>query len=99
MTTTAHAGPLVVFGQEQPAPLEYNAEAGTSLFFNGSGILDPRQPYTYTPGQDMGQPIAGFLGVNDVITLNVSIAANSATAIAASATVAAGPGSPPPARG
>lgn len=89
MTTTAHAGPLVVFGQEQPAPLEYNAEAGTSLFFNGSGILDPRQPYTYTPGQDMGQPIAGFLGVNDVITLNVSIAANSATAIAASATVAA----------
>jgi hypothetical protein len=89
MSISAVAGPLVTFGQSTYSAIEYNGEAAPSMFYNGSGILDPRQPYTYTPGQDMGQPICGFLGVNDVVTLNCSIAANSATAIAASATVAA----------
>jgi hypothetical protein len=89
MSTSAVAGPLVIFGQSTYPALEYNGEAAPSMFYNGSGILDPRQPYTYTPGQDMGQPICGFLGVNDVVTLNCSIAPTSTTAIAAAATTAA----------
>jgi len=89
MTTSAFAGPLVSFGQSPYSALEYNAEAGPSMFYNGSGILDPRLGFTYVPGQDFGQPICGFLGVNDIVSLNFSLVANSATSVAASALVAA----------
>jgi hypothetical protein len=60
------------------------------MFYNGSGILDPRQQFTYVPGQDMGQPICGFLGANDVNTLNIVPWTLSTTAIAAAANVVSG---------
>jgi hypothetical protein len=90
MSTSAVAGPLVTFGQSTYAAIEYNGEAGPSLFFNGSGILDPRQPFTYTPGQDMGQPICGFLGVDNVNTLNVAPWTLSSAALAAAQTATNG---------
>ena len=90
MSTSAVAGPLVTFGQSVYPAIEYNGEAGPSLFYAGAGILDPRLPFTYTPGQDMGQPICGFLGYNDVNTLNVVPWTLSTTAIAAAANVVNG---------
>ncbi len=87
MSISAVAGPLVSFGQSTYPAMEYNGEAAPSLFYNGSAILDPRQPYTFTPGQDAGQPVCGFLGSNDVITLNSTPFALSNTAIAAAANV------------
>jgi len=90
MSTSAVAGPLVTFGQSVYPAIEYNGEAGPSLFYAGAGILDPRLPFTYTPGQDMGQPICGFFGYNDVNTLNVVPWTLSTTAIAAAANVVNG---------
>ena len=69
---SAFSGPLVVFGQSPYSAIEYNPELGPSMFYGGAGFLDPRLQFTYTPGQDFGQPICGFLGINDVITLNLS---------------------------
>jgi hypothetical protein len=90
MSVTANSGPLVVFGQSPYPAIEYNGEAGPSLFFNGAGILDPRLAFTYFPGQDAGGVIAGFLGFTDVNTLNVVPYTLSATAIAAAANVVSG---------
>ncbi len=53
MTATAFSGALITFA-EQP-PNAYNPNQGTSLFFGGDGILDPRLPYTYKPGQGSGR--------------------------------------------
>lgn len=88
MSITAYSGPLVVFGQG-PFP-DYNPEAGPSLFFGGSGILDPRSFYTYKPGQDFGSATAGFLGTSNILTVNYAPATKAAAAIAALATVASG---------
>ena len=89
MSISAFSGPLVAFGQSPYNPLEYNPEMGPSLFFGGSGILDPRVGYTYVPGQDFGATTAGFLGVQDVVSLNVVPYTKSTTAIAAAANTTA----------
>jgi len=69
MSVSAFTGPLISFGQAQFD--DNNSVAGPSLFYNGSGILDPRQTFTYQPGQRNGQPTYGFLGTNRIQTLNV----------------------------
>lgn len=65
MTTTAIAGPFVVFGElPQIGGLgieqAYNPNAGPSIFYQGIGILDPRVPFTYYPGQAGGKTTAWF---------------------------------------
>ena len=88
MSISAFSGPVVVFGQG-PFP-DYNPEAGPSLFFGGTGILDPRGPFTYQPGQNFGSTTAGFLGSTNIQTLNYQPYALSTSAIAAAANVTSG---------
>lgn len=88
MTITAFSGPVVSFGQAPFA--DYNPELGPSLFFGGVGILDPRQAYTYEPGQDFGNVVAGFLGTNRILTVNQVPSALAANNIALSQTPVSG---------
>lgn len=92
MSVSAFSGPLVVFGQTTPTGLDYNEDLGTSLFTNGAGILDPRAPFTYYPGEAQAELDYGWLGFDDITTLNVvpytkAVGAISATANATSATL------------
>lgn len=83
MSKTAFSGPVVSFGQALPTPNEYNPDLGTSLFYAGSGILDPRVPFTYQPGQSADSFTAGWLGSSHIMTLEaVPYTANTAAVVA-----------------
>lgn len=88
MSITALSGPVVSFGQASSS--DYNPEMGPSLFIEGAGILDPRTIYTYNPGQNFGSVTAGFLGFNNILTVNQVPSALSATNIATSQTPVSG---------
>lgn len=93
MSITAFSGPVVAFGG---APLgsanDYNADRGPSLFDQGAGLMDPRNPFSYLPGQRAGQPTYGFLGVTGIATISAVPATLAVANIAASQTpVAATP--------
>lgn len=90
MSITALSGPFVVFGQSPYAGAEYNPDLGSSLFWGGTAILDPRPPFTYVPGEAQYAPDYGWYGVDNVTTLNVVPYTLSATAIAAAATTVGG---------
>jgi hypothetical protein len=87
MSITANSGPYVSFGQG-PYP-DYNPEAGPSLAFAGWGLLDPRSPFTYKPGQDFGAVNAGFVS-SPFMTLNITPAAIGVGAVAAAANPVSG---------
>jgi hypothetical protein len=89
MSISAFAGPLVSFGQSPYESADQNPEIGPSLFFGGAGILDPRIPFAYTPGQDFGAVNAGFLGIQDVVSLNILPYTKAVAAIAAAANTTA----------
>lgn len=89
MSISAFAGPLVSFGESPYGTTDNNPEIGPSLFFGGAGILDPRIPFSYTPGQDFGAVNAGFLGIQDVVSLNIVPYTLAAAAIAAAANTTA----------
>jgi hypothetical protein len=89
MSISAFTGPLVSFGESPYGTTDNNPEIGPSLFFGGAGILDPRIPFSYTPGQDFGSTTAGFLGIQDVVSLNIVPYTLNASAIAASANTTA----------
>lgn len=88
MSITAFSGPVISFGQAPYA--DYNPEVGPSLFTNGTGILDPRQQFTYEPGQALGNITAGWLGTNRILTVNGIPMTLSATIIAAANNVVSG---------
>jgi len=88
MSITAFSGPVIAFGQAPYA--DYNPELGPSLFYAGAGLLDPRQFYTYEPGQGFGNITAGFLGFTRILTVNQVPSALSATNIATSQTPVSG---------
>ena len=85
MTASAFAGPLISFGQSPYPAQEYNPNIGPSLMYAGAGILDPRTPYTYVPGQATSQFTGGFLGFDHITTLNAVPYSASAAAVVASA--------------
>ena len=91
MSVSAVSGPLITFGQTPQAASEYNPNLGPSLFYSGSGILDPRLPYTYIPGQRAHQPNAGFLAQSgttlDAVPYSASTAALVASANPSGATL------------
>ena len=92
MSISAFSGPVVSFGSSPNDLYESNPEAGTSLFYAGAGILDPRPYNGYNSGQDFGSDTAGWLGTSSISTLNVVPYGLSNVAIAAAAvTVAATP--------
>ena len=85
MSITAFSGPVIVFGQNPLVPNEYNPDLGSSLFYAGGGILDPRAVFTYLPGEAQAEPDFGWYGFSDIVTyLNVPYT-NAAAAIVASA--------------
>lgn len=87
MTITANAGPYVSFGQT-PSGAEYNPDIGPSLFYGGVGMLDQRVPFGYYPG-GVG-PTLGWLGAQDILTVNYVPSALAADNIAASSTPVSG---------
>jgi hypothetical protein len=89
MSISAFTGPLVSFGESPYGTTDSYPEIGPSLFFGGAGILDPRIPFSYTPGQDFGATTAGFLGIQDVMSLNIVPYTLNTSAIAASANTTA----------
>jgi hypothetical protein len=89
MTTTAFAGPVIVFGQSPvgaPTP-EYNPNAGTSFSYGGWGVLDTRLAWTYKPGGGGGRYVCGWLGNSNIQTLNSVPYTKAVQAIAANANV------------
>ena len=86
MAHASFSGPLVVFGQNPTQPSDYNPDiGGSSLFASGTGILDPRTPYTYFPGEAQPAPDFGWLGIDNITTLSAVPYSASAAAIVASA--------------
>ena len=86
MANTAFSGPLIVFGQNPTQPADYNPDiGGSSLFYAGTGILDPRIPFTFLPGESQAAVDYGWLGVDNITTLSAVPYTASSTAIVASA--------------
>ena len=86
MANTAFSGPLLVFGQNPTQPADYNPDiGGSSLFYAGTGILDPRIPFTFFPGESQSAVDYGWLGVDNITTLSAVPYTASSTAIVASA--------------
>lgn len=94
MAIAAFSGPVVIFGQESISPgQEYNPELGPSLAYGGVGVLDPRGPFNYEPGQNFGSATMGFLDAFSSTTISYIPAALATGAIAtaaANATVTSG---------
>lgn len=85
MSISAFSGPLVSFGQSPYSGAEYNPDIGTSLIYAGAGILDPRAPFTYLPGQAQSAKTFGWLGFDNITTATIVPYSSSAAAIVASA--------------
>ena len=85
MSITAFSGPVIVFGQNPLVPNDYNPDLGSSLFYAGAGILDPRLAFTYQPGEAQSEQDFGWYGFSDIVSyLNVPYT-NAAAAVVASA--------------
>ena len=86
MANASFSGPVIVFGQNPTQPGDYNPDiGGSSLFYAGTGILDPRTPYTYFPGESQSEPDFGWLGVDNITTLSAVPYTAATAAIVASA--------------
>jgi len=86
MANTAFSGPLVVFGQNPSSPSDYNPDiGGSSLFYAGTGLLDPRTPFTFFPGEAQSAVDYGWLGSGNITTLSAVPYSAAAAAIVASA--------------
>lgn len=94
MAVDGFSGPLVSFGfAAAGGGLGYaqdsNPDAGPSMFYSGFAILDPRTPFTYSPGQKSTKPFYGFLGSSPAV-VDAAPSALSTTAIAAAQVPTAG---------
>jgi hypothetical protein len=75
MTVTALQGPVVAYGSDAP---DYNPDLGPSLFWGGSGIMDPR--FAWRPGSQ--RMAVGWLGSDNPMVIDAVPSALSATNIA-----------------
>jgi len=82
MGITAMTGPLVVYGQGTP-PTDYNSQAAPNLFLQNYGLLDPRPPATYQPGQSESSYVAGWIAGTPFITVDFAPAVLAVANIAA----------------
>ena len=86
MAITGFSGPLMVFGQNPYSPSEYNPDiGGASMFYAGAGIMDPRTLYTYLPGEAQVELDFGWLGFDNITTINAVPYTKAAGAIVTSA--------------
>jgi hypothetical protein len=96
MTVVPFQGPLVIYksnpsGSSGPAgSANQNPQEGPSPINQGMGLLDPRFPFTYYPGQDNRRPVFMFMGGGDYITVNAVPSTLAANNIAASQSPGAG---------
>lgn len=84
MAITADTGPLIIFGQSVISA-DNNPDLGPSMFYAGAGFLDPRPAFTYIPGEAQGAPDFGWLGFDNITTLNQAPYTLAAAAVVASA--------------
>jgi hypothetical protein len=84
MSVSAFSGPVIVFGQN-PVSAEYNPDLGSSLFYAGGGLLDPRAAFTYQPGEAQSAPDFGWYGFSDIVSFTGVPYSNGSGAIVASA--------------
>lgn len=87
MTISAWQGPLISFGQGYQQ--DYNPDAGPSLFFSGSALMDPRSPYAYKGAGTYGG-VYGFGTATHIPVIQQIPSALAANNIAASQTPTAG---------
>lgn len=87
-------GPVLTYGQaavpsgsQLGVAQDSNPHAGSSLFYQGVGILDPRYPFTFQPGG--ASRAFGWYGVSRIPVLDAVPAAKAVGAIAAAANVVA----------
>jgi len=86
MSITAFSGPLMVFGQNPYNPNEYNPDVGgMSMFNGGAGLMDTRTPFTYLPGEAQSAPDYGWLGFDNITTINAVPYTKAVGAVVASA--------------
>src|SRR5215467_1888201 len=69
MGITAATGPFITYGAGI-APSDYNAQQAPSLFFQSSGLLDPRPVATYQPGQSEASYVGGWLSAAKWVVLD-----------------------------
>jgi len=85
MAVTAFAGPLIQFGQSPFVGQEYNGERGPALLDQGSALMDPRQPFAYLPGNNVGSAAMGFLNAGPYVVVDQAPSTLAANNIAVSA--------------
>ena len=86
MSITAFSGPMIAFGQNTVGTTtDYNPDLAPSLFWGGTGIIDPRPNFNYIPGQASGAATCGFIGTTGIITYDYNPTVNATGAIAAAA--------------
>lgn len=88
MTITAYTGPVLTIASTG-VPANQNPEHGPSAFMYAAGLLDPRAPFTYYPGQDFGAPTYAFMGAGYMV-VDQAPSTISAVNIAASQSPGAG---------
>lgn len=87
MTVEAISGPFIVFkdgGVLPGSPSNQNPDQAPSLFNQATGLLDPRLPYTYIPGERVGG--TGWLNATFQVA-DYAPGTASTTALSAAATV------------
>src|SRR5271166_1311077 len=92
MSITAFDGAIIGGYPEAPypgQPSNTNPTKGPSLFKEATGILDPRLPYTYIPGQDIPKRVFGLLNLDYWAVDQVPVQ-NQTASIAAAQTATAG---------
>lgn len=88
MSASAFSGPLVVYGAA-PYATETNEDRGPSAFDQGMALLDPRTPFTYTPGISDTRKFYGHLA-SGVVCIDAVPSTLSAANIAAAQVPVAG---------
>lgn len=66
MTITTVAGPQITYGitlSSSGADFEHNPDRGPSFSDLGEGLLDPRPPFMFAPGQASSKPFYGWPGL------------------------------------
>jgi hypothetical protein len=90
MAKSTISGPLIVYGNEATPPgttpprsANQNPDAGPSMFYAGTSILDPRPAYTFYPGQTPDSPtVLGWLSA-DIMAVDFAPLAAATANIAA----------------
>lgn len=93
MSVTGFAGPLFQFGASAEAYADYNPDRSPSLFDQGLGIMDPRQPFHFEPGQQgsgFSQQAYGWYGNEWIDNIGQVPSTASTTTIAAAQAPSAG---------